>query len=233
MSDGSTGAVWMQEDDEVSSYVRPSIDAPIFRDADGQVIDYGNRWDGSPPEDTYSVDTHPERFAPLHTVADALIAHLRDTYDVEIDEGVELATDLLHPSYHDVVRAVRMRPNDPACASVTLVFTAYPGIIMHAGLLNDFPYPVCGCDACDSNWQAEADDLERQVLAVVTGHYRETIQRRERDPWVGYAFTHPDGANSGGSREQGISPERLKAAESTLRTVSGQWAEWPSKAASS
>lgn len=220
----------MREDDEVNSYVRPSIHAPIFRDTDGHVIDYGSRWDGSPPEHTYSVDTHPERFAPLHTIADALIAHLRDTYDVEIEEGVEAAGDLLHPSYHDVVRAARIRPNDPACASVTLVFTAYPGIYMHAGLLNDFHYPVCGCDACDSNWQAEADDLEQQVLAVVTGHYHETIEQRDLDPWVGFAFTYPDGARSGGSREQGISPERLKAAESILRNVSGQWAEWPSNA---
>lgn len=223
----------MREDDEVSSYVRPSIDAPIFRDANGQVIDYGSRWDGSPPEDTYSVDTHPERFAPLHTVADALIAHLRDTYDVEVEEGMEAAEDLLHASYHEVVRAARIRPNDPTCAPVTLVFTAYPGIYMHAGLLNDFHYPVCGCDACDSNWQAEADDLERQVLAVVTGHYHETIERRDLDPWVGYAFTYPDGANSGGSREQGIAPERLKAAEAILRNVSGPWAEWPSNASSS
>ena len=43
------------------------------------------------PADTYSVDTHPERFAALHTVADALIAHLRNTYDVEVDEGEETA----------------------------------------------------------------------------------------------------------------------------------------------
>ncbi len=223
----------MREDDEVVSYVRPSIEAPIFRDADGHVIDYGNRWDGSPPEDTYSVDTHPERFAPLHTIADALIAHLRDAYDVDVEEGVEVAEDLLRPSYHEVVRAARIRPNDPACASVTLVFTAYPGIYMHAGLLNDFHYPVCGCDACDSNWQSEADDLERRVLAVVTGHYHETVERGALDPWVGYAFTYPDGANSGGSRECGIPPERLKAAESILRNLSRQWAEWPSNASSS
>lgn len=198
----------------MTSYARPSIDALEFRDSGGEVIDYGHRWDGSPPENTYSVDTHPERFAPLHAVADALIAHLRDTYDVDIDEGAEVAADLLHPSYHDVVRAVRIRPNDPACASLTLVFTAYLGIYMHAGLLNDFHYPVCGCDACDSNWEGEADDLERQVLAVVAGRYRETVELRELDPWIGYAFTYPDGARSSGSREQGMSPERLRAAKS-------------------
>ena len=154
----------------MSSYVRPLIEAPVFRDADGAVINYGSRWHGSPPEDTYSVDTHPERFAPLHVVADALIAHLRETYDVEVDEGVEVAADLLRPAFHDVVRAVRIRPNDPKCASLTLVFTAYPGIYMHAGLLHDFHYPVCGCDACDSNWEAEADELEQRVFATVSGN---------------------------------------------------------------
>jgi hypothetical protein len=153
----------MREDAEVSSYLRPSIEAPVFRDADGKLIDYGNRWSGSPPNETYSVHTHPERFAPLHTVADALIAYLRDTYDIQVIEGEETAADLLHPA-PEVVRAVRIRPNDPPCATLTFVLTAYPGIFLHAGLLHDFHYPVCGCDACDSNWVAEADELEQQVL---------------------------------------------------------------------
>lgn len=79
------------------SYARPLIEASVFRDADGAVIEYGNRWHGSPPEETYSVDTHPERFAPLHVVADAILAHLQATCEVEIDEGVETAGDLLIP----------------------------------------------------------------------------------------------------------------------------------------
>src|SRR5690606_12708315 len=74
---------------------RPEIDAPVFRDADGRVIDYGNRWSGSPPEDTYSVDTHPERFAPLSVVADALVDHLRETFEVEVD-AEEIAADPVH-----------------------------------------------------------------------------------------------------------------------------------------
>jgi len=225
LRDTPTGVV--RHDGTVSTYVRPSIDAPVFRDADGRVIDYGNRWDGPPPDDTYSVDTHPERFAPLHTIASALIAHLRDTYDVELDEGVETAADLRHPSSFEVVRAVRMRPNDPACATLTVVFTAYPGIYLHAGLLNDFHYPVCGCDACDSTWQAEADELERHVFGVVAGRYRETVERRELDPWIGHSFTFPEGSSSGGSRESGMSPERFAAAESILRDVSEGWHAWP------
>ncbi len=209
----------------MTSYVRPSIDTPVFRDADGQIIDYGNRWHGSPPEQTYSIDSHPERFAPLHVVADALIAHLRDAYDVEVTEGEVTAAELLRPA-PEAARAVRIRPNDPACAAATIVFTAYPGIIMNAGLLHDFHYPACGCDACDASWEGEADQLERQVLAVVTGHYREGIERGLR-PWVEYAFTYPDGTSSGRSRAQDLPTERVKAAKPVLRHLANGWAAWP------
>lgn len=197
-----------------------------FRDAAGTVIDYGRRWPDSPPEDTYSVDTHPERFAPLHTVAAALIDHLRGTYDVAIDEDAATAADLLHPPPHEVVRAVRIRPNDPTGASLTFVFTAYPGVFMHAGLLHDFHYPVCGCDACDSTWRAEADELERQVLAVVDGRYREAIECGLR-PWIQHAFAYPDGASSGRSRSQDLPAGRLRIARRILRDLSQGWAAWP------
>lgn len=95
----------------MSSYLRPAIDSPVFRDDDGQVIDYGSRWPDSPPDDAYSVDRHPERFAPLHRIADALIAHLRAAFDVTVQEGIEVADDLMHP-HPQVMRAVRVRPND-------------------------------------------------------------------------------------------------------------------------
>lgn len=218
----------------MGSYQRPLIDAPVFRDGEGQVIPYGNRWATGPPGETYSVDTHPERFAPLHTVADALIGYLRETYDVEVEDSEGVAADLVHPPFHDVVRAVRIRPNDPSCATLTVVFTGYPGIYLHAGLLNEFHYPVCGCDACDSTWEAEADDLERQVHAVVTGRYRESIDRRLGGPWVGYSFTYADGGeSSGGGLANGIPKERIRAANPTLGKFSDGWAEWPRAASSS
>lgn len=216
----------------MSPYLRPTIESPIFLDAEGQVIDYGNRWGGSPPEDTYSVDTHPERFAPIHAIADALIAYLRDTYDVEVEEGADVAADLLLPAYHDVVRAVRVTPNDPTSAAVTFVFTAYPGIYLHAGVLNDFHYPICGCDACDSNWQAEADELERQVLAVATGHYGESVEQRRFGPWVSYTFTYPDGTNTGGGLESHLPSGLIESAGSTLAALGGHWSAWPRRTGS-
>ncbi|MFJ4046247.1 DUF6226 family protein [Microbacterium sp. NPDC089987] len=209
----------------MTAYLRPAIASPVFRDDDGRVIEYGRRWPDSPPEDTYSVDRHPERFAPLHTVADALVAHLRTTYDVEVQEGVEVASDLLHP-HPDVVRAVRIRPPDPACAVLTFVFTAYPGVFLHAGLLHDFHYPTCGCEACDEEWTAEAERLEEQVLAVVTGNYRESIDRGRR-PWVESETTFPNGSSSGQARAEDFPPERLTAALPILTGRTEAWAAWP------
>ncbi len=207
----------------MSSYQRPSIDSPVVHDTHGRVIDYGSRWSGLPPEEMYSVDTHPERFAPLHTVADALITHLCATYDVQLTEGEEIALDMLRPA-PEFVRAVRIRPKDPACAALTFVFTAYPGVLLHAGLLHDFFYPLCGCDACDDVWTTEADDLEQQVLAVVTGHYRESI---DDGLAVEYAFTFPDGSRSGRSDVQDFPADRLEAAMPVLQRLTDGWAPWP------
>ena len=83
----------------MTEYSRPDVEPVVFRDDSGCVINYGSRWDaqgGSPPEDSYEVVTHPERFAPLHTVATALIDHLVTTYDVTVEEGYSVTVDLLH-----------------------------------------------------------------------------------------------------------------------------------------
>lgn len=144
-----------------------------------------------------------------------------------------MEADLLRPPFHDVVRAVRIRPNDASCAPLVFALTAYPGIYMQTGLLNDFLYPVCGCDACDSTWEAETDALEQQVLAVVAGNYRESIERRLGGPWVAYAFTWPDGGSSGESLANNIPKERRKVAKQILGKISGGWLTWPRAASSS
>lgn len=124
----------------------------------------------------------------------------------------------------EVVRAVRIRPRGPACVALTFVFTAYPGVLLHAGLLHDFAYPACGCDACDEVWTTEADEMERQVLAAVTGHYRESIDDGHS---VEHAFTYPDGATSGWSDAAEFPADRLDAARLVLRELTDGWAPWP------
>lgn len=209
------------------TYVRPDIDAPVFRDVDGKVIAYGNRWGGeSPPEDTYSVDTHPERFLPLHTIADALIAHLAETFNVEVSEDMAFAADLLH-ARDDVIRAVRLSPNDGRSAGLTFVFTSYPSVIIHAELLHDLLYPVCGCDACDESWEAQAGEMEWQVRAVTEGRYRESIDIGFR-PWIEYTISTSDGGyQSGRSRAQDMPKERVREAKGILKGLPDGWAAWP------
>src|SRR5580765_5529275 len=167
----------------MSEYVRPVIAAKLCRDADGSVIAYGSRWGiEGPPEDTYSVDSHPERFEPVHRIAEALIEYLQREYDVQIIDDLSCAADVRYNV--NARRAVRVAPRSSDAASLTFVFTDYPGVVVHAGLLHDFLYPQCGCDACDENWESVADELERTVLAVVSGGYREEVRGGETDVWV-------------------------------------------------
>ena len=125
----------------------PVLPATTFTDSTGAAISYGNRWpaDG-PPVDSYGVESNPERFAPLHSVADALIAYLRREYQVTVSEDAAHGEDLLIARI-DGARAVRVTPARDEAAPLTFVFTPYPGVMIHAGVLHDFPFPACGCDA--------------------------------------------------------------------------------------
>ena len=207
----------------------PAAVEQTFRDADGSVIDYGSRWDdGSPPADSYSVDTHPERFAPVHTVAEALLAYLRNEYEVEVTDDMSCAADLLRP-HAGVLRAVRITPAADDAAALTFVFTDYPGIIVHAGLLHDFSYPNCGCDACDETWNSVSDDLVETVRAVVSGHYREYVRNADPSPWIGFDLGGPAGTAVRGGGGAGFKDaDRLTAATSMLEVLpNGRWGPWP------
>lgn len=145
------------------TYVRPAVEDPVFRDAAGTVITYGDRWGlQGPPQDTYSVTTRPERFQPLHEVADALIAHLVASYDVEVTTGAAVPGGEAREG-PEVVRTTELRPRDSRAAPLTVAHTASPGVVAHTGVLLDSTYPVCGCDACDDTWQSRATDLVRRV----------------------------------------------------------------------
>lgn len=210
----------------MSGYRRPEIVEKTFHDARGAVIDYGNRWDTSPPDDTYSVCAHPERFAPLHTVANALIDHLTATYDVEVDEGEHVVADLIRGSERETVRAVRLQPRLPHCAPLTLVLNDHPGVELHAGALLDEHYPACGCDACDESWQESADDLEQTVFGVVAGGLEEWVGRGPRAR-VGLRLSYGSGGyQAGESRVADFPRERVHEARRTLKQFKGAWRAW-------
>lgn len=220
----------MHDNGEVSRYQRPLIAKPVFHDAEGRVIDYGNRWwHEEPPEDTYSEALHPERFGSIHAVADALVGHLAAAYDVDVREGLEEAWESRHRD-DDVRRVVRVQPRDPQCAPLTFLHTSLPGVVVQAGVLHEFAHPHCGCDACDESLEEVLEELEKLVFAVVDGCYRESFSRRGR--WVEHASTHGDGSSaSGRSRPSEFQKRRLEAAKSILAGLGGRgnWAPWPER----
>jgi len=206
-------------------YIRPTIPTREFRDAEGNVIPYGERWgmDG-PPDDNYSVLTHPERFQPLHDVARALIAHLERTYDVTSSEDPTLLSRV--PGGFTPIAAVRLTPASPKAAPLTVFFTDLPGIALLAGALYAAPFPSCGCDACDDSLEAVADYLEWVVLTVVEGGFSENVTRGPRTR-VSHRLERSDGYRGGeGLAGADITRRQLADARNRLVEIDGNWAAW-------
>ncbi len=210
------------------AYARPHLPAAVFLDDRGKAIHYGERWGASgPPEDSYGAESHLERFAPLHSIADALVEYLVREYDVRAERDAAHSADLLR-SHDDILRAIRLSPVDPSAAPLTIVYTAYPGIVVHAGVLHDFAYPDCGCDACDETASSEGTRLESMVLSVAAGGYAERYPIG-RDRWVGYALVAADGSDhESGQGDVGFIPKpHLAEAARTLESLPAGWHPWP------
>ena len=118
--------------------------------------------------------------------------------------------------HRDFLRVTRLTPADPTAASLTFGFTAYPAVIVHSGLLHDFWFPVCGCDACDDTALRQVEELEQHVFAVVGGDYREAYNSEEELP-VSFSLTIAGGGDSAaraGAAPQGRSTRPLSSAHS-------------------
>ena len=210
------------------SYVRPDIHLQEFFDVSGSTINYGERWGmHSPPEHTYSVTSNLQRFAPLHEVADAMIVHLDETYDVVVASDPAFATDLAR-ARDDVIRVVRVSPNTSDASPLTFVFTSFPSVIVRAGVFQELLYPTCGCDACDEEWVRTADELEWQVFAVVAGGLEEHINSGAALE-VAMSLAAQDGSRSvsGQSMRADFPAEQMASAERRLATLPGAWERWP------
>ena len=208
----------------VTVYRRPDVDQPVLHGPDGAVIAYGRRWGAaSPPEDTYSVVSHPERFAPLHAVADALVAFLADAYEVGVRAlgPAEIAASF--PGA-DVARAVRVSPSREDAAPLVVGLTRFPGVALRAGARYDEPVPQCGCDACDESFESAADALERTVLAVAEGRFsEEVVGSRYR-----HTITDTDGVGwSSGEQLMGRAERQSPAVRLLARRRARHWQPWP------
>jgi len=231
----------------VTAYARPPIPRQVFHDDAGTPFEYGERWahlDG-PPEDTYSVDSHPERFAPLVDVADALVRHLATTYAVAVEDvglrGVDLSShspaEPAHPALAgfrhvgaDSVRAVRLTPVSDGAAPLTFLVTGYPSVVVRAGVLHEDTFPSCGCDACDDTAAGAAERLEDLVLGVAAGQLSESVRRglpNPRESWVTHRLDRPDGGYRAGERRTRLPRGVGHAARRRLATLpDGRWQPW-------
>lgn len=208
-------------------YVRPSLPEATHHSGDGVLIPYGRRWgEDGPSPDSYSVETHLDRFAGLHVVARALINHLSVAYNVDVEDSPTSVDLLRQPD--GVAESVRVTPRRPGAAPLTFVFTRYPAVIVHAGSIHDFVFPACGCDACDETAESAADRLEMLVLAVAAGGYSERYPVGWRR-WVEYALKAADGSGSeSGQDDPGPIPaDRLRDVKIRLRAVPAAWLPWP------
>jgi hypothetical protein len=188
----------------VVEYQRPSWPEMVFRDAQGQVIPYGSRWPGSPPDDAYCRVTNPQRLAPLITVTEALINHLGSEYQV-------------HSTTEGSVTTL-----DPGPTAAALRFDVDPvGFVVRvtAGPVAEFVFPVCACDACDEAVELLADDLEATVFAAVAGQLRQRVERRCLVIEIG-------GGRTSSSRSLLKRSERRRIRR-LLRDTPDRWDPWP------
>ena len=143
-----------------------------------------NKWGpAGPPAEAYSRVTNPERFAPVHPFAQALLARLASEFDVEREEGSDLEPGL-GPT--ELARSsIMLKPRNRSAAPVLVSFTTFPGLVVRAGRWLHEPVPVCGCDACDESAESAIESFSFLVESVVGGHFREELSM---PPFLGDAW---------------------------------------------
>lgn len=206
-------------------YQRPQNIVTDYFDDQGKLIPYGNRFDGDdPPAESYSVISHPQRFAPLHAVADSLVNWMTTRFNVRCYEDPDLAAQYEIP-LDEVVRSIRLVPEDSQCAPVGLVFTKFPGLHLQFGALFTSIAPNCGCDACDDSVPDLCTALEAQIDAVTSGAFVEILDVGKN------RLTHQFNVEAAGMLEQSVDLDDLSSTQlakaRAMIPADGSWAPWP------
>lgn len=203
MSDGQ----WYQVNDDGTT-------TPL----DGPPPGWRDSWGGtSPPEEAYGRVTDPERYRVLHTAARELLDRLTTAYAVDREDGDAALDPPLTGRFTDPVEAVvRLTPRSPTAAPLTVAFTSFPGLTARFGEWVVQLLPICGCDACDDDPAVLAEQLTRDVEALVAGRFTERLTGSGDDLRIGYRLgdqeldslhTEPrQAARAGGPAEHEWSP---------------------------
>jgi len=145
-----------------------------------------------PPAEAYSRVTNPERFVLLH---DAAVQLLERQYAVTRSEGFDVA--VLPAGVSQLRTGVRLVPESPESAPITVSFTAFPGIFLNCGEYSTLAFPRCGCDACKETGDGEVARFLETVEDVIMGRFREEITikfgRRSEVLWTLWSESHRTG----------------------------------------
>jgi hypothetical protein len=173
--------------------------------------------EGGPPPEAYGRVTDPERYRGLHGVADNLLTSLQSQYEVDRAEGLDVDTRLARGV--PVERCVRLVPSAGDGAPLTIAFSAFPGLVVRYGLYLTGGLPQCGCDACDEDPEAMAEELRTRADLLARGRFTEEIL-----PGDVLAFNF-DG--HGGGRTWPINWAEIAG---PVKPMKRDWGPWPERA---
>ncbi|HQU26287.1 MAG TPA: DUF6226 family protein [Acidimicrobiales bacterium] len=140
--------------------------------------------DGAPPPEAYETVTDPERFAVVVERAAGLVARLERDYRVA--RGPVGPDDLGPGLTASALWVIRLVPDEPRAAPLTLAATPFPGVSALFGRTCLISYPSCGCDACAEDPARLTEELEADVADLVEGRFSEAVSREAtRHAFVG------------------------------------------------
>ncbi|ORW08275.1 DUF6226 family protein [Mycobacterium kyorinense] len=179
------------------------------------------RWgsDG-PPEEAYGRVTDPERYRRLHVVGRALLDDLERRFEVTRQLSTENDPHSASPA-----PVVRLTPADPAASPLTIVFTAFPGLLVRMGHDGGADLPACGCDACDETAEQCEERLRDYADVCIAGAFGERIVHNVEwwhEHW--YRFRRGHSLSLTPVNQQQLDVLRQKFTGDELR-----WAPWPQR----
>jgi len=180
----------------------------------------GDRWGpAGPPEEAYGRVTNPQRYAPLHTIARDVLDDLQRRFDVTAHASFDL--DLNRTTQAPVITLV---PSDRGSSPLSVMFTAFPGLVVGFGRTQQAPIPVYGCGACDETVEECAQSLRELVEAVTTGSFGERIVPADDGLWSELWRANESGSHSSRIR---ITADEVKVRRQKLGSDDARWTTWP------
>ena len=184
-----------------------------------------------PSEEAYSSVTNTERFRPLHQMALELFIRLEAEFDVDRIEGYGLDSEI--ENRFELARPpVRLTPRGGSRGPITIVFTAFPGIVVRVGRWHTDWFPNCGCNACDETAAGEVERLNEVLDDVTAGRFGEAIEipwsSFMRSGWVETKFWSPDESRSSTRSRFRVRVDRVRALEMSGggRRLNVNWKPW-------